>query len=233
MPLTLTEYKKMLADPAQRASNGIRLTGDQVAAILADEAATDSWYQSYVRLDAAGSTPATEPATAAFVPASVPVRPRKSGWVAPLIIFSTLGVVGAVAITAMIGSGYGQNYDPSAATNIADADTDSADDSDELPVDDGPDIPAGYTDAGNGVAIKTDHTKTCSYGKCAHLSVYAYDSCPSGVYLEAAVKDDSGVIVGMANDMITSLNAGDYADAELTILEDDGTKWQMKEVTCY
>lgn len=53
--------------------------------------------------------------------------------------------------------------------------------------DSGPHIPKGYSDATTGLAFKWDHDDSlqCTYGSCNHLSVYAYEDCPNGVYVEA------------------------------------------------
>ncbi|NEN04762.1 hypothetical protein G3T36_02660 [Diaminobutyricibacter tongyongensis] len=43
--MTIDEFRKQFADPAGRARMGLNLTGDQAAAILADDVLIESWYR--------------------------------------------------------------------------------------------------------------------------------------------------------------------------------------------
>jgi hypothetical protein len=45
MHVTIDDFRKQLADPVARERLGLNLTGDQAAAILADDILLDSWYR--------------------------------------------------------------------------------------------------------------------------------------------------------------------------------------------
>ena len=101
-----------------------------------------------------------------------------------------------------------------------------------------PDIPSGFKDAGNGVAFAfLDHDDPafdCSYyNSCSMLRVYAYDSCPSMVYVAANILDSSKRVVGFTNDTLPSLAKGQEALMTLGIMEKNGTSVQLSELKCY
>ena len=92
-------------------------------------------------------------------------------------------------------------------------------------------VPAGFTDAGNGMSFKFIDG-TCSYFKCSYVQIYSDSSC-SNVYVEANTIDDNGTIFGMTNDMIGAMNPGDSAVAELNVLEDGATGVKLTKIQCY
>lgn len=78
-------------------------------------------------------------------------------------------------------------------------------------------IPPGYIDGYNdegqndGLAAKWV-AQTCDPGaKCGDLSVYAYEDCPNGVYVDANMLSVDGSIVDQANGSIDSISVGQKA----------------------
>lgn len=81
------------------------------------------------------------------------------------------------------------------------------------PVETGPDIPAGYTDVGSGLAVRAaewgvDFNSCSYYDVCMGVLLYAYEPCTSGGYIEANVLSGN-VIVTFTNDIIPSMQVGD------------------------
>lgn len=107
------------------------------------------------------------------------------------------------------------------------------------PVSTGPNIPDGYTDAGNGVAYRWAEHGTelvdCSYyDSCVGVIVYAYDGCPSGGYIEANALDANGTIVTFANDLIPTMYPGnEYFSLLGTIGYGSALSYRLTTIDCY
>lgn len=98
-----------------------------------------------------------------------------------------------------------------------------------------PDLPAGFKDAGNGVAYRfANEGNTCSYRSCVFVELYAYYDCPSSVYVEGNTIDTAtNTVYGMTNDTLSSLASGQRGIVELTILEDRANGVQLTDISCY
>ena len=102
-----------------------------------------------------------------------------------------------------------------------------------------PSLPAGFTDAGVGVALRwldwdVDDPRDCSFsGFCYWLEVYAYEDCLSSVYVEANLLDAEGRVVGWTNDSLGALRNGQYGYIELRDSTDDGYQIEITDVSCY
>ena len=102
-----------------------------------------------------------------------------------------------------------------------------------------PSLPAGFTDAGVGVALRwldpaADDWRDCTFsGYCYWLEVYAYEDCPSSVYVEANLLNAEGRVVGWTNDSLGVLSNGQYGYIELRDSTDDGEQIEITDVTCY
>jgi hypothetical protein len=100
-------------------------------------------------------------------------------------------------------------------------------------------LPAGFTDAGVGVALRwldpaADDWRDCTFsGYCYWLEVYAYEDCPSSVYVEANLLNAEGRVVGWTNDSLGVLSNGQYGYIELRDSTDDGEQIEITDVTCY
>jgi hypothetical protein len=73
----------------------------------------------------------------------------------------------------------------------------------------------------------------CDYLRCVHYQVYAYASCPNGVYLEGNEVDGNGVIYGMTNDENGGMNLGDTAIMTLRATSDMATAVRITDASCY
>lgn len=93
-------------------------------------------------------------------------------------------------------------------------------------------VPEGYTDTGVGIAYMKVEGE-CDYARCVHYQVYAYASCPSGVYLEGNQVDANGVIYGMTNDANGGMNIGDVAIMTLRATSDAATAIKITDASCY
>ena len=96
-----------------------------------------------------------------------------------------------------------------------------------------PDFPNGFKDREDGVATRFVDEEHCGQGRCSQIEIYAYGSCPSGVYVRADTMDESGAVVGFSNGFTGSLAEGDKAIATLPIHEDAATDVKITEVTCH
>jgi hypothetical protein len=100
------------------------------------------------------------------------------------------------------------------------------------PVPTGPNIPAGFRDQGNGLAVQFIDG-VCEYAHCVTLEVYAYEACPSLVYVEGNVIDALDRVIGLTNDTLGSLSAGQTGLVTLTFTEDAGEKVRISDTACY
>lgn len=74
----------------------------------------------------------------------------------------------------------------------------------------------GYNDAGDGIGVRwatetEKSSKPCpSYAtSCFIIAVVSNSSCSNGIYIELALKDAAGTIVGMANEITPAMGGGD------------------------
>lgn len=72
----------------------------------------------------------------------------------------------------------------------------------------------------------------CSYGKCATIVVVPKKGC-SSIYVEANFMNASGTIVGMGNDIASSIGAGERAVMQMNDTSDSGTKVKVTTIKCY
>lgn len=96
-----------------------------------------------------------------------------------------------------------------------------------------PDLPEGFKDRGDGVATRFVDEEQCGQGRCSQIEIYAYGSCPSGVYVRADTMDESGAVVGFTNGITVALGTGDKAIATLPIHEDAATDVKITKVKCH
>lgn len=103
------------------------------------------------------------------------------------------------------------------------------------PVAEEPDIPGGYTDIGNGVALRWQTNPNCEsyHDYCVGIDVYAYKACEGGVYIEANTLTSNGVVTGFTNEMVGSLKVGQRASVVLGWIDDGATQAELTEVNCY
>jgi len=139
----------------------------------------------------------------------------------------SLGAFGSfVSLLVFVVAVGGAMSDPSAPADTSASSTD---------VDVEPDIPAGFKDAGTGIAYRNaTEGNECSYRRCVFYELFAYEDCPTSVYVEANTVDkESQVVYGFTNDTLGSLLAGQRAIVELTILEDQANAVRLTKVSCY
>lgn len=79
-------------------------------------------------------------------------------------------------------------------------------------------------------AAKGDYT--CAYGKCSNYLVLTMKGCPTALYVEGSTLS-GGTVVGMANDLLSGVRAGETAAANLQILEDSADSVRISKVECY
>jgi hypothetical protein len=96
-----------------------------------------------------------------------------------------------------------------------------------------PDIPAGYSDAGNGIATKFVDGRPCSYGVCSWVEVYAYADCPNSVYIEANIFNADEVVIDYTNGTLAQLLTGQTGLIELNTLTDGAAQVKLTEIDCY
>jgi hypothetical protein len=66
------------------------------------------------------------------------------------------------------------------------------------------------------------------------LKVYAYDDCPSMVYVSANILDSSGTVIDSTNDSLSSLSAGQTGLLRLgSTASGTGHKTQLTDLKCY
>ncbi|MDU0325293.1 DUF2510 domain-containing protein [Microbacterium sp. KSW2-21] len=73
---------------------------------------------------------------------------------------------------------------------------------------------------------------TCGYTACTYYYVLTVTGCPSALYVEGSTLS-SGVVVGMTNDLLSGVRAGEIAAAHLQILEDGADSVRINTVDCY
>lgn len=95
----------------------------------------------------------------------------------------------------------------------------------------------GFDSYASGVCYRwMDHNDPkfdCGYssGRCSILEVSPDSGCTS-LYVQANVLDDSGTIIGWANDMAKSVPANGNALIKLVTFEDHGKSFKLTELTC-
>lgn len=96
-------------------------------------------------------------------------------------------------------------------------------------------FPDGFKDVGNGVAYRfANEGRECSYSSCVFVELYAYQNCPSMVYVQAKTVDrDTNTVYGMTNDTLGGLSRGQSGVVELPILESAANGVQLTEINCY
>lgn len=97
-------------------------------------------------------------------------------------------------------------------------------------------VPSGYKDWGNGIAWRysTDQENakaSCGYTRCTWVIVYAYENC-SSVYVEANMVDSNGNALGITNDLLGHLSAGDGGVATLRVIYSNAVGVRLTEITC-
>jgi hypothetical protein len=93
----------------------------------------------------------------------------------------------------------------------------------------------GYTEMGD-VAYRWTSTLACkSYQDgCFGITVITQNGCPNGVYIELAVMDTSGAVVGKANQITAGLAETDVAQETLSPPEGvtKGSKARVSKLNC-
>jgi hypothetical protein len=105
--LNIQEFRARFADPGWRAWAQISLTGDEAAAVLADDDMTRRWYERALSMPGLISAPASEPAVA-------PVR-------RPLSLFAKLLIASPVLLIAAGFIGYSMTQPRAAEKACAEA----------------------------------------------------------------------------------------------------------------
>lgn len=103
-----------------------------------------------------------------------------------------------------------------------------------------PDLPAGFQDAGSGIALKwlsrgdDGFEGGCEYsfGACFKAKVYAYDACPSGVYVGVNGLDSTGTVVASSNDTLYALAEGETGALEFTFTRSGVSNAKFTQATC-
>lgn len=94
-------------------------------------------------------------------------------------------------------------------------------------------VPDGFKDAGGKLAFRFVDGDGCDfYDRCSHVEVYAMEACPSMVYVEANVLDESGTVVSFTNDSVGGLRQGQTARLTLGIVGTDGVKVELTDMSC-
>lgn len=73
---------------------------------------------------------------------------------------------------------------------------------------------------------------TCGYISCSYYLVLSVYGCPNALYVEGSTLAN-GVVVGMTNDLLSGVRAGETAAAHLQILEDGADSVRVSSVDCY
>lgn len=94
-------------------------------------------------------------------------------------------------------------------------------------------IPAGYSDfQDSGVAYKWARGYCNTYTRCIYVKLYAYESCPGGVYVEGNFTHN-GSIVDYGNATVGSMSAGDTAKVRLQSYNDNADQTDLTEINCH
>jgi hypothetical protein len=117
----------------------------------------------------------------------------------------------------------------------------STTDADTAVVADKPDIPTGFTDNGNGIALKwlkegdDGFAGGCEYsiGPCFKMAVYAYESCPASVYAEVNGVNSAGTVIASSNDALSALNEGETGALEFTFTDRDVLHAKFTNASCF
>jgi len=141
-----------------------------------------------------------------------------------------LALLAAVTLSLLLAGCVGSGSYGDGGTDSSDAGTF---DEDDLLVEE-PDIPAGFSDAGVGIAFRFADDPVCDGSvRCSQVEVYAYQDCPSMVYIEANLIDGDDRVVGYANDTLGSLSEGQTGLMTLAFTESDGQAVSITEINCY
>lgn len=93
--------------------------------------------------------------------------------------------------------------------------------------------PAGFNDSGDGIAYRFIENGECEMFRCARVEVVALRDCPTAVYVEANTLDAQQRVVGMTNDMVSALRAGERAILDIVAIEDDARSFRLTDFSCY
>ncbi|MBF4603997.1 DUF2510 domain-containing protein [Curtobacterium sp. VKM Ac-2884] len=160
-----------------------------------------------------------------------PVRKSRQilpvGWWFTIIAIPTLALI----VTMVAVSVDSHNTEPRTA---------SEPDDDTALVEAAPDLPAGFKDAGSGIALKwlsrgdDGFEGGCEYsfGSCFKAKVYAYDACPSGVYVGVNGLDSAGTVVASSNDTLYALGEGETGALEFTFTRSGVSRAKFTQATC-
>ncbi|WP_431220135.1 hypothetical protein [Leifsonia xyli] len=242
--MTRDEFRKKIATPDGRAELGLTLTGDEAAAILADDTRLDQLLadvQSRATAqerdaDASVGEPIIAPAPLPVAPPVAAVEKRKRGLDKPekVALWIVAGVVAGLVVLGVISSVGHQSVDE------ADSEDDSGASEPYVPPTPERAYPleVGYHDAGNGLewqfGVLSDSPDGCSYYKsCVIVKLKAFEDCPGGVYVEGQVMDASGTVIGMTNDTLPSLMAGQDGRVTLGYMGTGPQKTRVTDVVCH
>ncbi|GAA2056628.1 hypothetical protein [Leifsonia soli] len=242
--MTRDEFRKKIATPDGRAELGLTLTGDEAAAILADDTQLDQLLADIQARaaaqerdeDAAVGEPLITPTPLPVAPPIVAVEKRKRGLdkSEKLALWIIAGVVAGLVVLGVISTIGHQSE------NQADSEDDSGASEPYVPPTPERAYPleVGYHDAGNGLewqfGVLSDSPDGCSYYKsCVIVKLKAFEDCPSGVYVEGQVMDASGTVVGMTNDTLPSLMAGQDGRVTLGYMGQGAQKTRVTDVVCH
>ncbi|MBT1669176.1 hypothetical protein KK092_07265 [Curtobacterium flaccumfaciens pv. flaccumfaciens] len=150
-----------------------------------------------------------------------------TGWWFVLIAVPVLALI-IVMVTVGVNA-------PGTNTTTASSDDDTSFVADE------PDLPSGFVDAGGGIAVKwlsdgdDGFTRGCQYsvGTCFKMQVYAYQSCPSSVYVAVNGLNSSDVVVGSSNDTLFALSEGETGALEFDFTEPGVVHAKFANASCY
>lgn len=73
---------------------------------------------------------------------------------------------------------------------------------------------------------------TCGSYRCMYYTVVALGGCPGGLYVEASILSGD-VVVGMSNDLVGGVAAGEDARVFLEDYAGGGDAFRISEVSCY
>lgn len=141
-----------------------------------------------------------------------------------VLLFTLVGATAACSPLRSSGAGSGQPVEEPVVEEAP-------------PVPKGPHLPAGFQDAGTGLAIKWiekgDARWDCSYyDSCVVLELYAYENCPRMVFVSANIKDGNTVI-SSTNGSLASLRVGEHGIVTLgQIGTGAGYRYELTDVSC-
>lgn len=96
--------------------------------------------------------------------------------------------------------------------------------------------PSGYTAFGDVAYRWTQSGITCKSFQdgCFGVTVATQNGCPGGVYIELAIVDANGAVVGKANEITAGLSKADVAQAVLSPPggAPEGAKARVSQLNC-